>query len=189
MNAYIPPVVYNLVGNKKIVLDIEDPRMYVEIFKRLRSLGVDVGSAEGTGDQVFKLKGSEESVRSVVNRLYLASKGKEAFNELLIGIDTNKDRLTVVILADGQIFETKELRIEETTRYLEEVISEYPHRRLRIGVGVGNLHGRQVYEMLRKEIPFVKMVDERGTSSRNPYIEVKDRDVRAAYAIAIRSAI
>ncbi|ABP96178.1 hypothetical protein HA72_2038 [Metallosphaera sedula] len=178
--------------DKKVVLKLEDPKLFTTLYRRLRSFGVDVSydsgslvvSDSGEGDiPISRTADPSETAVSIFLRLL----NKERFDELLIGIDTNQDRLTLAVVADGQLLESEELELEETPGYITRVIERYPHRRVYIGVGVGNGGGRKAYEYLKKFFPHAKKVNESKTNYRTPYVSIKDKDLRAAYVIAIRS--
>ncbi|AWR99689.1 hypothetical protein [Metallosphaera hakonensis] len=180
--------------NKKVLLKVEDPKFFIELYHRLKHLGIDVSTDSGTivvsdsgeGDVVIS---PELGLSKATAEIYLKVIGKQKFDELLIGIDTNQERLTVVVLADGELLEHKELSLEESPAYINSVISEYPYTKLYIGVGVGNVKGLNAYKFLKKYFAFAKMVNESKTNSKSPYVSIKDRDLRAAYAIALRSTI
>lgn len=162
------------------------------LYKRLKSLGVNVSSDSGalivsdSGAGDIPVSSAVDPSDTVVS-IYLKLLNKERFDELLIGIDTNQDRLTLAVVADGELVESEELELEETPGYIMGVIERYPHRRVYIGVGVGNGGGRRAYEYLRRYFPYAKKVNESRTNYRTPYVSIKDKDLRAAYVIALRS--
>ncbi|MEM4076140.1 MAG: hypothetical protein QXN30_06900 [Metallosphaera sp.] len=180
--------------NKKVLLRISDPKLYAELYTRLKRLGVQISDTSDSltisDPEYEKLNiSSDRDVSKILASIYLKWLGKEAFDELLIGVDTNQGRLAVAALADGQLVETRETDIEKAHELLESIISTYPHRRIYIGIGIGNQEGRKVYNYLKRFFPYAKGVDENRTNSKSPYISIKDKDMRAAYAIALRSTL
>ncbi|NON62553.1 hypothetical protein HLB03_07590, partial [Acidianus sp. DSM 29099] len=67
------------------------------------------------------------------------------------------------------------------------ILSRYPYKRLYIGIGTGNKYGELVYKLLSLRYPFIKKVDETRTSTKNHYVNIKDKDVRAGFLIALRA--
>lgn len=132
---------------------------------------------------------NENDVKKAINTALCLLAGKTEFDELLIGIDTNSPKLTVAVVADGKIVESFNTNIYDIEDRLNEIIESYPHKRLHIGVGTGNKYGELVYKLLSLKFPSVKKINENRTSRKNPYFNIKDKDVRAAYLIALRSTI
>ncbi|MEM0374366.1 MAG: hypothetical protein QXO96_07440, partial [Sulfolobales archaeon] len=63
-------------------------------------------------------------------------------------------------------------------------------KKLKIGVGNGNIYGDIVYKLIKEKYgDNVKLVDEKRTSSFNPYITIKDEDIRAAVKIALSAML
>ncbi|MCI2415016.1 MAG: hypothetical protein MPF33_07230 [Candidatus Aramenus sp.] len=178
------------MGNKKPLLRVEDPRLFSIVIKEIRKkeefLGKLswIGISESEGDITVN---DEDHVRLAINRAICESKGKEKFNELLIGIDTNSYRLTIVALGDGDLIDVRQTTIDNVEESVEDMIRSVPHDKLYIGVGTGNRLGELVYKMLSMKFGGVRKVNENKTSSRNPYARIKDKDVRAAYLIALRA--
>ena len=181
------------MGIKKVAIKVNNPRIFRSLVQELRKNGliptVDSGdltvSDFDRSADIF-IQGEDE-VKKAITYLQCLRLGKRRFDELLIGIDTNSPRLTVVIVGDGIIIDNMEVWIDEIEDVIEEIISKYPYKRVYIGVGTGNKYGELVYKLLSIRFPFVKKVNESRTSSKNPYVNIKDKDVRAAYMIALRS--
>ncbi|QKQ99595.1 hypothetical protein GWK48_03560 [Metallosphaera tengchongensis] len=180
--------------NKKVLLEVENPKLFSQLYLKLKELGFEISQGEesvkvtdhGMGDVVLD---RVSNLSNAVSRIYLKSLGKERFDELLIGIDTNKERLTVAVIADGKLMESREVGLEAVAEYIEDVLLNYPHKRVYLGVGAGNETGKKAFQYLRKIFPYAKMVDESKTSGRSPYVDIRDRDLRAAYKIALRSTL
>ncbi|BBD72583.1 hypothetical protein HS1genome_0972 [Sulfodiicoccus acidiphilus] len=172
-------------------MKINDPKLFHLVVLALRDRGVSLteGVAEVTisdtkGDIVVR---RIEDIEPGVERAICLLKGKSLYDELLIGIDTNSDELTVAVLGDGELLTSAKVNFNRIEEFIQHVINVYPHRVHRIGVGVGNKLGEFTYRMLTTSFD-AERVDEKMTSKNNPYIRVKDRDVRAACAIALRAA-
>ncbi|AAY80258.1 hypothetical protein [Sulfolobus acidocaldarius] len=176
---------------KKVAIDVNDLKLYHKLILRLRQRNINLEenpqNAEIiiTEDLVKKL-GIDKTIGYLVCKL----RGKEYFNELLIGIDANvPNKLSVAVLGDGELVESNTIDLKNIKNYLNEIIKIYPHKTFKIGIGNGNLIGKKLYESLRGEYTNLKLVDENRSSLKNPFIIVKDRDIRAAYIIALRAAI
>lgn len=181
------------MGIKKVAIKVNNPRIFRQLIQELRK--IDLIPTVDSGDLTISdfdknadvfIQG-EDDIKKAITYLQCLKLGKRKFDELLIGIDTNSPKLTVVILGDGIIIDILEAWIDEIEDIIEEVISKYPYKRIYIGVGTGNKYGELVYKLLSIRFPFVKKVNESRTSLRNPYVNIKDKDVRAAYMIALRS--
>ncbi|AWR94592.2 hypothetical protein [Acidianus brierleyi] len=179
------------MGIKKPLLRINDPRLFPltikEIKKRenlLDSMSSKIEVSECSGDIVIN---KEEDIELAINKAICEAQGKEKFNEVLVGIDTNSFRLTIAVVADGTLIDTKQTQIESVEDTIDSILESFPHNRFYIGVGTGNRLGELVYKVLSLKFPGVKRVDERKTSSKNPYVKIKNKDIRAAYLIALRS--
>ncbi len=181
------------MGIKKVAIKVNNPRIFRDLVQELRKNGlvptVDSGdltiSDFDRNADVFIQE--EDEIKKTITYLQCLKLGKKKFDELLIGIDTNSPKLTIVVLGDGMIIDSLEVWIDEIEDIIEEIISKYPYKRIYIGVGTGNKYGEVVYKLLSIRFPFVKRVNESRTSLRNPYVNIKDKDVRAAYMIALRS--
>lgn len=190
LNLYILKKKFEYVV-KKVAIDVNDLKLYHKLILRLRQRNINLEenpqNAEIiiTEDLVKKL-GIDKTIGYLVCKL----RGKEYFNELLIGIDANvPNKLSVAVLGDGELVESNTIDLKNIKNYLNEIIKIYPHKTFKIGIGNGNLIGKKLYESLRGEYTNLKLVDENRSSLKNPFIIVKDRDIRAAYIIALRAAI
>lgn len=173
---------------KKVAIRVSDPKMYYELVKQLKEKGVKISEE---GEIVITDEDTKNQPLNVlIGKIICKVKGKEYFNELLIGIDTNKDRLSIAVIGDGELIESRTSNVINVNDELSEIISSYPHKSLKIGVGGGNKLGELVYRIVKMKFKDVKIVNESKTSSpNNPFVQIKDRDIRAAYIIALRSAL
>ncbi|BCU70489.1 hypothetical protein [Stygiolobus caldivivus] len=173
---------------KKVAIRISDPKKYHEMLRKLRERGIKV-SEEGeiviTDNDINDLP-----LDVLIGKIICKIRGKEYFNELLIGIDTNKERLSIAIIGDGELIESRTSNVIDINDELSDIISSYPHKSLKIGVGGGNKIGELVYRIIKIKFSQAKIVNESKSSSpNNPFVQIKDRDIRAAYIIALRSAL
>lgn len=173
---------------KKVAVKTTDLKTAYHLINELKKLNVNVaeeGNIEITDELVKKM-----DLNKLVGYILCKVRGKEIFNELLIGIDTNKEeKLTVVAIGDGELLLTLNCNLMDIEDKIRKIVSSIPHKKLYIGVGGGNKIGQLVYKMLKMSFKDVKIVDEDRTSRENPFINIKDKDIRAAYLIALRSTI
>ncbi|MEM0264192.1 MAG: hypothetical protein QXQ01_07580, partial [Saccharolobus sp.] len=73
---------------KSVSILADSPKIYRDIINELRKRGLTVLE---NGDIKIQVKGTEDrlNVLKYVGYIILLSRGKQEFNELLIGIDTN----------------------------------------------------------------------------------------------------
>ncbi|ARM77091.1 hypothetical protein B6F84_06315 [Acidianus manzaensis] len=181
---------------KRITLRLSNPRIFRQSILEMKKAGLHPTTSDN-GDIIISdydknadiFIQNEDDIKKAINQILCLSNGKKEFDELLIGIDTNSPNLTLVVVGDGKIIENTNLSIYDIEDKLNEIISTYPHKRLYLGIGTGNKYGEIIYKMLVLKFPMVKRVNESKTSSKNPYTNIKDKDVRAAYLIALRSTI
>ncbi|BFH73526.1 hypothetical protein SJAV_14700 [Sulfurisphaera javensis] len=173
---------------KKVALKVSDPKVTYYLINTLKKFNISI-SEEGEiviNDNLVE----KMNFNSLIGYIVCKSRNKDRFNELLIGIDTNKEeKLTIVIIGDGEILYVDNSNLMDIEEKIEYLVSLFPHKKLYIGVGGGNKIGELVYRILKIKFPETKIVNESKTSSKNPFINIKDRDIRAAYAIALRSTL
>ena len=173
---------------KKIAVKVDDLKTAYYLINELKKMDISVtdeGDIVITDELVEKM-----GLNKLIGYILCKVRGKESFNELLIGIDTNKEeKLTVVAVGDGELLFTLNSNLMNIEDRIQEIISSIPHKRLYIGVGGGNRIGQLVYKMLKINFKDIKIVNENKTSGKNPFIDIKDKDIRAAYIIALRSTI
>ena len=129
---------------------------------------------------------------------------KDKYNEVITGVDVNRNNLTYVILADGLMLEYGSIpfTLSELSNIIDRIIRTIPHKRLIIKIGINALKENVIQEILKRIKPYVGtntdrinlyLVEESNTSAYNPYIEliskIKDKDVRAAINIALKDGI
>ncbi|MBB5252952.1 hypothetical protein [Sulfurisphaera ohwakuensis] len=173
---------------KKVALRVSDPKLMYYLISNLKKF--DILIAEDGDiiitDNLIKKFNFDKLIGYIVCKV----RGKDNFNELLIGIDTNKEeKLTVVVVGDGELIYSANSNLMEIEEKISNIVSMFPHKKLYIGVGGGNKIGELVYRMLKIKFSETKIVNENKTSSKNPFINIKDRDIRAAYLIALRSTL
>ncbi len=163
---------------------IEDPKAYSYVVRELRKRGVPI-SEKG---EISACK-SPEDLDAYVGKLVALSMGKEAFDELAIGIDANsRENLTIAVVGDGEILEYGKASIHSLCGEVLRILRMYPHKREVVGVGSGNPLGFEAFVELSKCVNSVRLVDERSTSRKNVFLKGKYiEDVVAAYNIAMRA--
>ncbi|MDT7872850.1 MAG: hypothetical protein RRB18_04490 [Sulfolobaceae archaeon] len=173
---------------KKVAIKVSDAKKYRDLVRVFKERGIKISD---DGEIIIK----DEDINFVplnvlLGRILCEIKGKQYFNELLIGIDTNKDKLSIAVIGDGELIESRNANVIDVNEQLSEIIQTYPHKSLKIGIGGGNKIGELVYRIVKMNFEQAKMVNEsKSSSSGNPFVKIKDRDVRAAYIIALRSAL
>ena len=165
-------------------LCIDDPKAYSYLVRELRKRGVPISE---NGEIV--VCEAPRDLESLIGKLVALSMGKETFEELAIGIDTNsRENLTVAVVGDGEILEYTRVPLASVCKEIKRITRMYPHKREVIGVGSGNSLGVEVFTELTGCASSVKLVDERSTSRRNVFLKGKYlEDVVAAYNIAMRA--
>ena len=163
---------------------IEDPKVYSYVVAELRKRGIPLSDASG-----IEVRWNKEDPEVFVGKAVTISSGKEWFEELVIGIDTNsRDNIALVVVGDGEILEYERVQMESLCREVKRITRMYPHKREVIGVGSGNPIGVEAFIELSNCSNAVKLVDERSTSRRNVFLQGKfPEDVVAAYNIAMRA--
>ena len=163
---------------------VNDPKVYSYVVAELRRRGIPL--SETSGIEV-RWEGDDPDV--FVGKAVTISSGKEAFEELVIGVDTNsRENIALVVVGDGEILEYERVQMSSLCREVKRITRMYPHKREVIGVGSGNPIGIEAFIELSKCNNSVKLVDERSTSKRNVFLQGKfPEDVVAAYNIAMRA--
>jgi len=173
---------------KKVAVKVNDLKTAYYLINELKKMNINVAE-EGDviiTDEIIK----QMELHKLIGYILCKVRGKEIFNELLIGIDTNKEeKLTVVVIGDGELLFTSNSNLMDIEDRIREIVSSIPHKRVYIGVGGGNKIGQLVYEILKMNFKEVRIVNEDKTSSKNPFVNIRDKDIRAAYIIALRSTI
>ncbi|TRM74684.1 hypothetical protein DJ531_08210 [Sulfolobus sp. A20-N-F6] len=173
---------------KNVSITTDSPKIYREFLSELKKRNVKLSEKGEVNITVNNVRTKEDFLKAL-GKIIALSRGKEEFNELLIGIDTNSSYLSIAVILDGEVIEChKAPNISSLIKLLSEVLLIYPARRKIIGVGVGNSYGRDVYEILCKIFDNVKYVDEKHTNLKTHFNQLSDRDLRAAYSIALRAS-
>ncbi len=178
---------------KKVTVDVYDARLFYLLVKELKRLkirlvpenGDIVISDHNTGDIQIS---SKEEIPKVIGKVLCKVKGKDKFNELVIGIDTNKNNLAIAVVGDGDLidyYKVNEIKLKET---IENILDTIPHERVLINVGIGNSMGFEIYRRIKEEFKDnVYPIDEFNTSKNKITTRIKDEDILAAYNIALRT--
>ena len=163
---------------------VEDPKVYSYVVAELKKRGVPLSDTSG-----IEVRWNKEDPEVFVGKAVTISSGKESFEELVIGIDTNsRDNIALVVVGDGEILEYERVQMSSLCREVKRITRMYPHKREVIGVGSGNPIGVEAFIELSSCSNSVKLVDERSTSRRNVFLQGKfPEDVVAAYNIAMRA--
>lgn len=95
-------------------------------------------------------------------------KGKERFDELIIGIDPGA-KPGVAVVGDGTILETRQAASpEEVADMVEEIASSYPANRIGLKIGHGDPTNRnRIINSLSSQEYEIEIVDEKGTTPRS----------------------
>ncbi len=188
---------------------IEDPRVFRSVVEELKRRGVDFTvprepslpgdledsvlltdtGASVSAYRVFRV--SRENWRRRLEEALCALKGKEAYHELLIGIDPGEPPIYAVV-ADGELVAYGAVEPEGIVEKLGELLGRVPHIHAVVRIGDSGPNVDAIIEQLARKgfLPArVELVDERGTSRRNLRVAVKDRDVASAVNIALRKGV
>lgn len=176
---------------KRVTVNVYDARLFYSLVKELKRLKVPLAvekgeilvSDSGNGDIIIK---SRDELPKVIGKILCKIRGKEKFNELTIGIDTNKDNLAIAIVGDGELLDFYKVKNTEAEKIIMKVLDSIPHERAIVNVGIGNSIGLEIYaELKRKFKESVRPIDEYKTSKTKLGF-LKDEDITAAYNIALR---
>ncbi len=180
-----------------ITISVKNPRVYHALIVELKSKGyklvndgeIVVTDSDEKGTQATLIVKEGDDIMDVVGKVAVISRGKERFNELLIGVDTNPPSATVAIIGDGELIDYY-TRVDKNflCHLIRKALKIYPHRRYVIGIGTGNMFGYEILRSIKPYFPEAKKVNEFRTSSRTNFNRIKDSDLRAAYTIAMRAS-
>ncbi|MEM4475330.1 MAG: hypothetical protein QW405_02840 [Fervidicoccaceae archaeon] len=195
----------------RLVVVTVRPRTFVAILSRLRELSLPYKIPEslpyecGSGEVVIyddarayrgpckavEARGPSETERAVISAL-LALRDKEAFDEVLVGVDVGEKRHAVAVLADGILLYSFKEEAARPAQRLAEALRGVPRSRLKINVGYKPAKSEAALS-LSVEISkacgtSVALVDESSTSRalRLRAREGMDPDIVAARFIALR---
>ncbi|BDB97697.1 hypothetical protein [Saccharolobus caldissimus] len=173
---------------KNVTILTDSPKIYKDLLIELRKRNVRVTDNGEIKVRIEKINDKKEILK-YVGYIVALSRGKQEFNELLIGIDTNSSYLTIVVLIDGELIEFRRANnLEKLLQLIDEILLTYPAKRKIIGVGIGNKYGRQIFDILSRKYENVRDVDEKHTNIKTHFNQIKDKDLRAAYSIALRAS-
>jgi len=179
--------------DKKVSIEITDVKVLNDFLRVLNDYNLNwvLGKINVVldGGQI-RLESSNE-LKLKLPKILASIFGKEYFNEVLLGIDVNTpDEIVLVVIADGELVLNLKTNFEKLLNKIDELIGLFNYKRIKIGIGNGNIAGNMLYELLKgKYGDKIKLVDESRTSKFNPYIKVKDEDIRAAVKIALSAML
>lgn len=179
--------------DKKVSIEITDVKVLNEFLRVLNDYNLNwiLGKINVVldGGQI-RLESSNE-LKLKLPKILASIFGKEYFNEVLLGIDVNTlDEIVLVVIADGELVLNLKTNFEKLLNKIDELIGLFNYKRIKIGIGNGNIASNTLYELLKEKYgDKIKLVDESGTSKFNPYIKVKDEDIRAAVKIALSAML
>ena len=98
---------------------VEDPKVYSYVVAELRKRGVPLSDTSG-----IEVRWNKEDPEVFVGKAVTISSGKESFEELVIGIDTNsRDNIALVAVGDGEILEYERVQMESLCREVKRSTS------------------------------------------------------------------
>ncbi len=187
---------------------VKNPRLFYKIVALLRDKGLSFQVPRGSryncreGELLIvdeegqgRVRGNCNLLRlqvfdeeSFFHSLVLSLMGKETYSSLIIGVDPGNSNAYVVI-GDGELLEKGRLGDEELVERIAKITS-IPHKSMvvRIGMAKGNEEKAMriaSLTIMRARCP-VELVDEYRTSKRGVFLIDRDRDINAAYIIAMR---
>ncbi|AKA74099.1 hypothetical protein SULI_09390 [Saccharolobus solfataricus] len=173
---------------KNVAIITDSPKVYKNILDELKRRNVQVSENSEVKIVIDSVK-ERSDILKYVGRIIAISRGKQEFNELLIGIDTNSPYLTIVAIIDGELIEyRRSYGLQPLINAISEILITYPAKRKIIGVGIGNKYGEEIYRVISAIYENVKSIDEKYTNAKSPFNQIKDKDIRAAYSIALRAS-
>ncbi|WP_338601460.1 hypothetical protein V6M85_00150 [Sulfolobus tengchongensis] len=173
---------------KNVSIITDSARIYKNLVDELKKRNIQI-SDDGEIKIYINNIGQKNDILKYIGYIIALSRGKQEFNELLIGIDTNSPYLTVVAVIDGELIEYRRpYELNALVKTIDEILITYPAKRKIIGVGIGNKYGVEIYNILSTIYENVKKVDEKYTNEKSHFNQIKDKDVRAAFSIALRAS-
>lgn len=132
------------------------------------NVGVIITTSEEIDDIVFESKVACKDVGMAIAESIRVLKGKERFEELVIGIDPGA-KPGIAVVGDGIVLETRGASSpEEVAELTKDIVACYPADfvGLRIGHGDPTNRNRIINSLSSKEYQ-IEIVDERGTTPRS----------------------
>jgi hypothetical protein len=95
-------------------------------------------------------------------------KGKDRFDELIVGIDPGV-KPGIAVVGDGVVLETKGASSpEEVASVMKEIVASYPASRIGLKIGHGDPTNRnRIINSLSTQKHSIEIVDEKGTTHRS----------------------
>ncbi len=114
---------------KNVSIITDSPKVYKNILDELKRRNIQI-SENGEVKIVIDSVKERSDILRYVGRIIAISRGKQEFNELLIGIDTNSPYLTVVALIDGELIEyRRSYGLQPLINAISEILITYPAKR------------------------------------------------------------
>lgn len=132
------------------------------------NVGVIITTSEEIDDIVFESKVACKDIGMAIAESIRVLKGKERFEELVIGIDPGA-KPGIAVVGDGIVLETRGASSpEEVAELTKDIVACYPADfvGLRIGHGDPTNRNRIINSLSSKEYQ-IEIVDERGTTPRS----------------------
>ncbi len=170
---------------KVIGLLTKDFRLYHDLVKTLKrrdltfmslsfddpippTVGVIITSPEELDQIDFDNKvGCEDMTKAIAESIRIL-KGKDRFEELIIGIDPGA-KPGIAIIGDGMVLETRGARSpEEVAELTKDIVSSYPADHVIFRIGHGDPTNRnRIINSLSPQEHEIEIVNEKGTTPRS----------------------
>ncbi len=152
-------------------------------------------------DDVLVIYDPDDSCRAL-ERSILATRFKEEYNELVIGIDPGR-KPYIVVLGDEEILEHGIVSFNQIDEFINRCIKCYPHRKAVVRVG-GGYNGWKIILEIRDKLGIpIEVVDEEETTPKSKRVDdpvflnkafeklsrYRNKDAYAALKIALRKGI
>ncbi|MCK4445079.1 MAG: hypothetical protein KAW09_11085 [Thermoplasmata archaeon] len=170
---------------KVIGLLTKDFRLYHDLVKALKrrdlgfmslsfedsippNVGVVITSREEVDKVDFERKVACEDIGKAIAESIRVLKGKERFEELIIGIDPGA-KPGIAVVGDGTVLETKGANSpEEVAELIREIVESYPADFVGLRIGHGDPTNRnRIINSLSSQRFDIEIVDEKGTTPRS----------------------
>lgn len=130
--------------------------------------GVIITTAEEVDHIDFERKVVCKDITAAIAESIRVLKGKERFDELIIGIDPGA-KPGVAVVGDGFVLETRRASSpEEVAEIVKEMSSSYPANRVGLRIGHGDPTNRnRIINSLSSQRFDIEIVNEKGTTPRS----------------------
>ena len=216
-------MVYRVLHRRPLVIAVYEPRWFMRVLSILRRREIPFSIYENPDTLPYYsvlytdyyLFVEEARARSDIEVFYdpkhscrefeksiLATRFKDKYNELVIGVDPGS-KPYVIVLGDEEIIEHGRVSIDELGDFVNKCITCYPHEKAVIRVG-GGYNGWKIVLRIKDvvDIP-IEVVDEWETTPRTKRVDdpillnksftrlnrFRNKDAYAALKIALRKGI